>query len=289
MTVKRVTTLLVVMLAVLTLSLDASARKFGGSKSWGKSYKTAPQQSLTTRQNSQPAKGAATTTPRRPGMMGGLLGGLLAGGLFAWLLGSGAFQGIQFMDVLILAVIAFVLFRLARNLLQAKAATQQGDAHYRQQPSPASSEPRSSSSASAGSTNQAFDDVPFDLPAGFDMVQFLEGARGHYNILQKAWNNNDLTTIKEYLVDELYQQLVAERASYGQQILDNEVLYVDASLVRAETTATRQQVSVHFTGKYRQEDGREAAIDEIWHLRRDLSQSDDWLIEGISEQGDNQS
>ncbi len=56
--------------------------------------------------------------------MGGILGGLLAGGLLAALFGSGAFEGIQFMDILIIAVLAFILFKIFRSMQQAKAGAQ---------------------------------------------------------------------------------------------------------------------------------------------------------------------
>lgn len=291
MTLKRISSLFIIALAVLTLSLDASARKFGGGKSFGKSYRTAPQQTLSQRQSTQQPGQTAANSPRRTGMMGGLLGGLLAGGLFAWLLGSGAFQGLQMMDVLILAVIAFIGFRILRGIMQAKAmntAQSSANAQYRQNSQPF--ENATSTGHSQKSSNQAENDadfVPFDLPQGFDISEFLEGARGHYNILQTAWNQNDLAKIREYMAPELYQELVDERAKLGSEVLNNQVLYVDASLVRAQHNANVTQVSVHFRGKYSDTQNHEHLIDEIWHLRRDLDTVNaDWLIEGIEERGD---
>lgn len=284
MTLKRFSAFLMIGMTVLLLSLDVSAKKFGSSKSWGKSYRSAPQQQLTQRQ--APKSGLAANTAKRPGLMGGVLGGLLAGGLFAWLLGSGVFNGIQFMDVLILAVIAFIGFRLLRGLMQAKAVNREATASY-SQPSWLSSESNHQQFGSSHSGSSC--DVPFDLPAGFDVTGFLEGARGHYNIIQAAWNQNDLNTIQEYLAPELYQQLVDERAKLGNQLLHNHVLYVDASLVRAKQSSSYQHVSVHFVGKYRDTDGQERAIDEIWHLRRETGlSSSDWLIEGIEEKAEDE-
>ncbi|TCK60358.1 Tim44 domain-containing protein [Celerinatantimonas diazotrophica] len=287
MTFKRVSSLLIIALAVLTLSLDASARKFGGGKSFGKSFRTAPQKTLSQRQNTQPGQSVASN-PRRTGMMGGLMGGLLAGGLFAWLLGSGAFQGLQMMDVLILAVIAFIGFRILRGIMQAKAMnTAQSSANatqYRQNGQ--SFEGTTGGTAEPANRNDE-DFVPFDLPQGFDISQFLEGARGHYNILQTAWNQNDLAKIREYMAPELYQVLVDERAKLGTEVLNNQILYVDASLVRAQQSAGAAQVSVHFRGKYSDTQNHEHPIDEIWHLRRELDTvSSDWLIEGIEERGE---
>lgn len=64
----------------------------------------------------------------KKGLMGGLLGGLLAGGLLAAFFG-GAFEGIQFMDILIMGLIAFVIFKLMRAFL----ASKQGSINQSQQ------------------------------------------------------------------------------------------------------------------------------------------------------------
>ncbi|MFM2486819.1 Tim44 domain-containing protein [Celerinatantimonas yamalensis] len=290
MTFKRVSTLLLVALTVVTLSLDANARKFGGGKSFGKSFRTAPHNSLTQRPTSQSAgqKGVASNV-RRPGIMGGLLGGLLAGGLFAWLLGSGAFHGLQIMDMLIIAVIAFIGFRILRAMMQAKAVNAQANGSAQQpwqtRSSPEPFEPTNHSFAAESASPT--DDVPFDIPKDLDISGFLEGSRGHYNIIQTAWNHNDLPTIRDYVAPELYQQLVDERAKLGSQPLSNQILYVEASLVRAQCSKLYQQLSVHFIGKYKDTQSNEQAIDEIWHLRRSADQANaDWLIEGIEERGE---
>ena len=278
-----------IMLAVLALSVDANARKFGGGKSFGKSFRTAPQKTLSQRQNAQPNSRNALNSGRRSGMMGGLLGGLLAGGLFAWLLGSGAFQGLQMMDVLIIAVIAFIGFRLLRGILAQKALQAQGShaasSTYRTTEDPSAQ--GGFASSSAGNAQQYADDVPFDLPENFDVAAFLDGSRSHYHILQTAWNQNDLEKMREYLAPELYQNLEQERSRLGDQILDNQILYVDASLERSAQEAGHAQLSVHFRGKYRDSEGQELVIDEIWHLRRELAIVDaNWLIEGIEERGE---
>lgn len=92
--------------SISLFSEHAEARKFGGSKSFGRSYKTAPAQPTQSINTSNPTV-SKQTQPNKSGLMGGLLGGLLAGGIFAWLLGSGAFSGLQIFDILIMAGIAF--------------------------------------------------------------------------------------------------------------------------------------------------------------------------------------
>ena len=105
---KKMLTLFAMILAIGLGAPHAEAKKFGGGKSFGKSYKTAPAQPAAKPvDNKNPTLGAQTP-PKKSGMMGGLLGGLLAGGLFAYLLGSGAFEGLQGMDMLLIAALASV-------------------------------------------------------------------------------------------------------------------------------------------------------------------------------------
>src|SRR5690606_23293091 len=136
----------------------------------------------------------------RKGMLGGLMGGLLAGGLIAALMG-GAFEGIQMMDILIIGLLAFVIFRLMRRRATAPARPNPAPAYSGPQPDqrtpfnipPARDTLFGSSGGFTAST------VPFNLPPGFDMNAFLAGAREHYRDLQDAWNKNDLEKIQEYV------------------------------------------------------------------------------------------
>ncbi len=284
---KKIFTLFGVFLVSLTLALtaaDANAAKFGGKRSFGKSYRTAPAQQAQPVNTNKP--GAAQPAGAKRGLLGGMMGGLLAGGLLAWLFGSGAFEGIQMMDMLILAGIAFLAFTLFRRMNQAK----QG-AMARQATSPyAATAPQESPFAAyqapsaASGTQSGFRDVPFNLPTDFDLQQFLNGARDHYRTLQHAWNLNDLTKIQEYVTPELYNELVEERRRHsGEQ--HTEVMFIDAELVRADHTQTEAQISVRFKGRYRDTvEQIEEPIDEIWHLERKLTQPDaPWFIVGIEQ------
>ena len=289
---KRVFSLLSIFLITLSLSMtafDANAAKFGGSRSFGKSYRTAPSQPQSQpAYANKPTPGQPATSGARKGLMGGLLGGLLAGGLLAWMFGSGAFNGLQIMDILIMAGVAFIIFKLLRGMMQSKAG-----AMARHQPTPAYSAPYSPAAAApapvtshstSGTNGGGFSDVPFNLPPGFDLQAFLNGAREHYRTLQQAWNSNDLAKIQEYVSPALYNELVEERRNYvGEQ--HTEVMFVDAELVRADHGADWAQVSVKFGGRYRDTVEKiEEKIDEVWHLERDLRQENaPWFVVGIEQ------
>lgn len=278
---KTFVTMLSLIFALFVTIPDVEAKKFGGKRSFGKTQKTTTQQKQTT---DQKATTATKQKSSKKGLMGGLLGGLLAGGLIAAMMG-GAFEGFQMMDFLIIAGIAFLLFKLFKGMNQAKAQAQQGQRaayatnnQFKQQ-----AQPFQTANTAGGFANDA-DQVPFNLPAGFDLNSFLEGSRGHYKTLQQAWNDNDLSKIQEYVSNELYNELSKDRRELTSDP-QTEVMFLDAQLVRAQTSAELSEISVKFIGRYRDvSEGIEEDIDEVWHLERQLAQDNaPWLIVGIEQ------
>lgn len=217
---KKLFIMLAMIFAVsLVTSPVVEAKKFGGSKSIGKSHQTAPAQPAATNTPTTAPAGA----PGKKGMMGGMLGGLLAGGLLAALFMGEGFENIQFMDILIIGLLAFVLFKIVRTVMASKAGAQPRPAYagagqpspnlQRQQTEQTGFASNATNNANSGSHGvaQAASDVPFNLPAGFDLPSFLEGARSHYKTLQLAWNENDLSKIQEYVSIELFNELSNQR------------------------------------------------------------------------------
>ncbi|MGL4516178.1 MAG: Tim44 domain-containing protein [Shewanella sp.] len=279
----------------LVTSPVVEAKKFGGSKSIGKTQQTATSQPTATNTaatNTTPTNTAtAPAASAKKGMMGGMLGGLLAGGLLAALFMGEGFENIQIMDILIMALVAFVLFKIIRTVMASKAGAQPSPrpayaAPGQPNPNAFRQQEQPSGFASSGSNGfaQATSDVPFDLPPGFDLPAFLEGSRSHYKTLQQAWNENDLAKIQEYVSIELYNELSHQRRELGGE-QHTEVMYMDAELVRATHTPNLAEVSVKFSGRYRDTaEGVEEDIKEVWHLERNLTQANSpWLIVGIEQ------
>lgn len=274
---------------------EAEAKKFGGGKSFGKSFKTAPaNKPIADNKNNanQPANAQNLKSNSKKGLMGGLLGGLLAGGLIGALLG-GAFEGIQFMDILIIGLIAFVAYKLFKGMSQAKASSlaqprpayaDSGSQQFRTNETPAdASGPASFGGAQGRTENQETgEEVPLDLPPGFDVNGFLAGSCDHYRTLQEAWNKADFDIIAEYTSPSLGEELIAERKTLeGEQ--NTEVMFLDADLVRAHQVFGTAQVSIKFSGRYKDNiEGIEEDITDIWHLERDLKEPNaPWFIIGI--------
>ncbi|HHX8542134.1 TPA: Tim44 domain-containing protein [Vibrio diabolicus] len=287
---KRLFSIVALLMFTVAVTPIAEAKKFGGSKSFGKSYKTAPAPKQQQQNTNTVGKDKTAKSSSEKGLMGGLLGGLLAGGLLAAFFG-GAFEGIQFMDILIIGLIAFVIFRLMRGMLGAKQGSMN---QHRQQPAfggnaPKFEQPNMQNFEQQPNTNNggfggfgAQTDVPHNYPPGFDQAAFINGSREHYRILQGAWNHNQLETIEEYVSPSLFEDLKAERAKLdGEQHTD--VMYVDAEIVRADYDANKAQLSLQFSGRYRDTvEGVEEEIEDIWHLERDLTVPNaPWLIVGI--------
>ncbi|MCG9555187.1 TIM44-like domain-containing protein [Vibrio sp. Isolate31] len=301
---KRFFSLVAILMVSVAVTPIAEAKKFGGGKSFGKSFKTAPapkqqQQNTNSIRQDQAGKNTAANSSKK-GLMGGLLGGLLAGGLLAAFFG-GAFEGIQFMDILIMGLIAFLAFKFLRGMLGAKQGSMNQQNARGQQPAfggmgqnkfePSKQQPNvhnfeqaqpHSQNGAGGFGFGAQSDVPHNYPPGFDQAAFINGSREHYRTLQGAWNHNELSTIEEYVSPSLFEDLKAERSKLdGDQHTD--VMYVDAEIVRADHDGSKAQLSLQFSGRYRDSsEGIEEDITDIWHLERDLTTDNaPWLIVGI--------
>ncbi|NVC51798.1 Tim44 domain-containing protein [Vibrio diabolicus] len=287
---KRLFSIVALLMFTVAVTPIAEAKKFGGSKSFGKSYKTAPAPKQQQQNTNTVGKDQTAKSSSKKGLMGGLLGGLLAGGLLAAFFG-GAFEGIQFMDILIIGLIAFVIFKLMRGMLGAKQGSMNqhrqqpafgGNASKFEQPNMQNFEQQPNTNNGGFGGFGAQTDVPHNYPPGFDQAAFINGSREHYRILQGAWNHNQLETIEEYVSPSLFEDLKAERAKLdGDQHTD--VMYVDAEIVRADYDVNKAQLSLQFSGRYRDTvEGVEEEIEDIWHLERDLTVPNaPWLIVGI--------
>lgn len=285
---------------------EADAKRFG-SGGFGKSFKTSPfkKQSSPFQQkkadqgkadkdagnqnNAVPSKAApANGAAKGKGMMGGLMGGLLAGGIFAYLLGSGAFEGIQFMDIILMLLVAFIAFKLIRGFARpTPAAAGYGSAHQGSQAqSMFKQSAQQSMPQTEQSSNMAETQTPMNVPPGFNQNSFLQGALSHYRTLQEAWNQGDLNLVSEYVAPDLYAELHNQRK--GMDVAPHtEILDLEAELVRAERTANTYELSVLFRGRCKDDvEGSEDGIFDVWHLQKDATNADaPWMIVGIEAEG----
>lgn len=268
--------LLVGMLGMTAAVEHAEAKRFGGAKSFG-SYSRSAQQPATA-----PARGSATTPPRQPSpglsRFAGPLAGLLAGGLLASLFFGGAFDGIRMLDLLLIAVVLFIAFRfLAARRRHAHANV--GDGHAAQREEHAAQPMPFSTGGAVGGASIASE------PEWFDRERFLAGAKEHFMTLQRAWDNNDLERIQEYVTPELYNLLKAERMA---QPANNrtEIVRLFVELGSVQELQGEAEATVLFHGVL-EENGEETEFNETWHLKRALRDGAPWYVQGIEQNAGN--
>jgi predicted lipid-binding transport protein (Tim44 family) len=284
---KHLLTLTVTLLTAMTLFMaDAEAKRFGGGKSFGKQYSTAPTKPAAPSQTTTTSPNSALAGKSGASRWLGPLAGLAAGGLLASLFFGDAFEGLQIMDILLFAALIFggiMLFKMMRGRASpqpAGAAPYAGGAAYAPHPQQdmgyASAAPDMGASADTG-----------EAPAWFDAASFADGAKTHFIRLQAAWDKGDFRDIRDYTTPEMFAELQRERERLGQESHYTEVLTLNTELLGTRREGDQLVASVHFTGVLREERDAEANdVSEVWHVVHDWdSQEGDWHIAGIQQSG----
>jgi len=298
----------------LGVSTDAQAKRLGGGGSFGgksafsSPYKRStaarpapsPRQQQAVQQNARQRDALA----RRGGLMG-MLGGLAIGGLLGALLFGGAFESINFLDLLVFGGLAYLLYRLFA-LRAGQSASRPVPAHAAGRstggdpgmPDGASFRggfdsrdwfrgTGSTGSALATSGAEADADADFSqaaMPAGFDERAFLAGARIAYRDLQQAWDANDLDTLRGLTTPVMFDELARRRT---EQSPDNrtDVLKVEAELLDAREVGDELEAVVLFDCILREAADEQARqVREVWHFTRSrASTAPRWYLDGIQQ------
>ena len=237
----------------------------------------------------------------------GMLGGLAIGGLLGALLFGGAFENLNFMDILLFGGIAFVLYRL----LRARAGAQAPRPAYSpssvggQQPreSDLQAKPQAARRIGSGSDTSGWfrgeqtgatpvgqtlehdpEVTPGVMPAGFDAPAFLVGARIAFRDLQQAWDARDLGAIRSLTTDTMFGELQDRIAALS---ADNrtEVLKLDAELLDAREVGDVLEAVVLFDAVMREEaDAQARQVREVWHFTKPAAnEQPKWYLDGIQQ------
>ncbi|MCQ4302772.1 hypothetical protein C1170_05905 [Stutzerimonas frequens] len=275
---QRVLSIFMALCISLTFALDAHAKRFGGGKSFGSapSHQTrqAPQQTQAApnqagRQTPAAASGASRWL--------GPLAGLAAGGLLASMFMGDGFEGIQFMDILIFGLIAFLLFRfLAARRRQQQPAMAGHAPMQREMPQ------QPATSIFGGSAAPAAAAPVINAPAWFNEQSFVAAAREHFLSLQQHWDANEMDKIAEFVTPQLLGFLKQERAeigdAYQSTYIDDLQIQLDGVDDNAEkTTATLTFSGVAKTSRFDQGE----PFSESWRMERVQGENQPWLVVGI--------
>lgn len=275
----------------------AEAKRMGSGKSFG--GKSSFNQPAQNRQQAAPANSSGTqqsaaqtqnagqraAMASRGGLMG-MLGGLALGGLLGALFFGGAFENINFLDVLIFGLIAFVLYKVfASRKRAALAQAQPVTANYaptdlgndavttprhdtQEQPSHQQrsntgfetdllfkdkTSVASTNSPSDVSSGEAFHPTPGIIPKGFDSAGFIEGATAAYRRLQYSWDKGDLADLRQFTTDKVFGELQDQlRARTGEN--HTELLKVECELLEVRECGANTEATVLFDVLMREKD-----------------------------------
>lgn len=265
-----------------------AAKRLGGGKSVGS------QREATKPMESRQQQAAPQAAPQQPGAAAatggkrwlGPVAGLLAGGLLGAMLFGGAFDGIKFMDILLILMLAGAIFFIFRMLRKPQAQAPRNEplqyagagANPQGQPQ---SMPSYTPAAAAPMTSAQPEGNYF--PAGFDPESFAQGAKSNFLRLQEANDRGDLSSLRDTMTPELYREVEAQIRERGATTQKTDVVMLDAKVIEVVTEGDRYVASVQFTGMIREDAGQPESFSEVWHLEKALSGKSGWLMSGIQQ------
>jgi len=275
----------------LTMAIDANAAKrFGGGKSSGaapthQTSQMAPSSAAGSTAATAGAAGAAGAATKASGASRwlGPLAGIAAGGLLASMFMGDGFQGMQIFDILIMAVIAFLVFRFiaARRRKQQEQFAPAGHAPMQRE----AFNPQPGGSIFGGSAAPVARPV-INAPAWFNEQRFVEAARSHFMALQKHWDSNEMDKIAEFVTPQLLEFLKRERAELGDGFQSTYIENLQVQLDGVDDRADKTIATLTFSGvskdsRYSQGE----TFSESWNMERVQGDDQPWLVAGIRQNG----
>ena len=271
---------------------DADAARFGGGKSFGggsfMNKPAAPPPSSPGLNRAAPgqtapgAMGAAGAAAPRFGGMGGMLGGLLAGTLIGSLLFGGGFNGGGFMDILLIGMLIYFAFKLFSRFRRPAEAG--GPSQY------SSYQPEQAQRAGmdwgqlGGRPQDANLDAPAAdaIPAGFDVEEFLRGAKMAYTRLQASWDKRDMDDIAQFTSPAVLKEVRAQ-AEDDPDPSTTELLLINARVLSVTREGAVERATVFFDVLLREDPAIQMTtqVREIWHFMR--SEGASWKLDGIQQ------
>jgi predicted lipid-binding transport protein (Tim44 family) len=300
----------VIKAVVLTVALTFSsigyvdAKRMGSGKNIGQSApvkkQAQPAQAQKPAQQAQPAApaagNAAAAAPKRSGF-GGMLGGLAAGLGIAYLLshfGLGEAAASMFTGILIALAVGLLLFFIIKRFMPSMsgagraspaAATGNGMQRTAYEHGNTRNEPGFVPvAASFGGAAAVGPEVAKSLPEGFDEYAFLDNAKHYFVKLQKAWDDGDLNSLREFATPEMFNTLTQDLNARAEASNQTDVVTLNAELLGVETGQDSYLASIQFTGMIREQaDAPAAPFTEIWNLSKSTHGSGGWVLAGIQQ------
>lgn len=281
-TVKKFSFVLMLLgtLLYVTATVDlADARRLGGGKSFGSRPSYSQKYQSPSSQPGSTSKPAAAPNASplggRGGMFGGLLGGMLMGGLLGSLFFGGPFSGPSLIDLLLIGGGLFLLFRFLRSRQPAAATSGQ----HRENPGTGAWEHM------RGNGPSTLTPPPGpQIPPGFDVDDFLKGAKAAYTRMQASWDTRDIEDLRQFTSEDVLREITTQVAA-DPAPGKTEILLLEAKLLEVRTVGNQTIATVLFDAMLRENTADNAEqVREAWHFSRfESGGQSHWVVEGIQQ------
>lgn len=261
----------VFLIALLTFGLavhEASAKRFGGGRSFGVQRSQSSLYSSQKTQKSAPLSQKANTSK-----WGGMLGGLLVGGLLASLfMGHGLGTGL--LTWLILGSVLFFIVSFLRKRMQPGFQSTQTNA-FRQN--------AFNSSNSSFSNERNTGNASSSNASDFNEEQFLRNAKVTFIRLQSAYDHKNLQDLSTFTAPEVFAEIKMQLDELGNVPNTTEVIHLEAELLDVSKQSFSTIASVRFSGSIKENNEAPTPLDEIWHFRQ-FDDNKNWVVGGIQQE-----
>lgn len=256
---------------------DANAKRFGGGGSFGKQRQITRQA-----EPARPLQAPAAAPAPGGNRWLGPLAGLAAGGLLASLFMGHGFSGINFMDILMIALLGVGIMMVLRALRRPapRAPQPMQYAGYGEQ--------TLNGMTGLGGTVAAPAIEPAKpastRPDWFQEEPFLRDAKAHFIRLQAAYDAGDLNDIREYTTPEVFAEISLQLQERGGKANKTEVVTLNAEIADVATEGDLVIASVRFSGLLREDSPQATPFSEVWHIQKNQSQPNaSWFVAGIQQ------
>jgi predicted lipid-binding transport protein (Tim44 family) len=288
---------LFLLLCAFLLSFVLEGISEAGRAGGGRSFGSRPSYQRSTNKPAAPQRDAArpqqgpVQNPASRGLfggMGGMLGGFLMGGLLGSLLfgGMGGFHGPGLLDILIIGGGLFLLFRFLRAR---RAATQAaGPMSFEGAGAEPYADRSGESTRPSWGTAYGQDltrEETASIPPGFDVPEFLAGAKAAYNRIQESWDKRDLEDIRQFTSPEVWEEM-RRQAQEDPTPGKTEIVLVKADVLEVKREGSDTVASVIFDVLMREsaDETRPKQVRELWHFsRKETVPGSFWVLEGIQQ------
>jgi len=285
---------------------DAEAKRLGGGKSFGsKTFQNKPakrtdsSKTNSAQNKAQQQNSAQKQALSKKGGMMGMLGGLMIGGMLGAMFFGGAFENINFMDILLFGGIAFLLFKIFTSRKQPQAQTANGAPAYEPDPEYERAQDNTQSrqaienNGSNDTSSENLKDAHFDqepesiletgkIPRGFDQKSFLTGAENVFTLLQNAWDNGELGDLRQFCSDEVFGE-IQEQIRAREDNNTTTIIALKSELVNVVKSDNSTEATVVFNAELKEND-KFVNVQEAWYfVRADNRQENNWLLDGIQQ------